>query len=342
MAPTAVNEPVRRKQSVKLDELARIIRENDNYLIVSHMRPDGDCLGSTLGLFHGLRQLGKKVAAYNSTPLGEKWAFVPGAEHVLAAPPANPPEITIFVDCGGIRRVSDDFEPVGLLINIDHHLTNEQFGDYNYIDIDACAVGEQIFNLLRLLGAKVTPDIASCLFLSILTDTGGFRYSNTTAHSLRIAGELVAIGADPGLISQGVYESRSKGEFLLTAKAFSRLQYEFDDLLVWSELRWADYVEAGGVDSEPEGLASDIRGIRGVEVSCLFHETEEGTLRAGFRGKGYIDCSAIAQRCGGGGHFNASGTSIKKVPYAEAKERVLAELRTAVRAHIAKPNTKRV
>ncbi|MEO8377138.1 MAG: DHH family phosphoesterase, partial [Candidatus Sumerlaeota bacterium] len=139
-------------RSVSIEELASIIRERNNFLIVSHLRPDGDCLGSTLGLYHGLVQMGKKVAAYNATPLVDKWDFIPGADNVTNKVPTEPYDVTIFVDCGGIRRVSDTFAPTGTTINIDHHLTNERFADYNYIDIDACAVGEQIFQLLNIFG----------------------------------------------------------------------------------------------------------------------------------------------------------------------------------------------
>lgn len=320
------------KNMVSLEELAQILKSNDNYLVVSHQRPDGDCLGSTLGLFHGLRLAGKKVSAHNATPLNGKWDFIPGSEQILREPPTAPADFTIFVDCSNVSRVSDDFQPQGRVINIDHHLTNDRFGEFNYIDLDASAVGEQIYRLLQKLGVPITADIASCLYLSILTDTGGFRYSNTTAETLRVASELVAAGAHPGDIAQAVFESRTKGEFLLTSRALDRLTYEMNDIVVWSELLWSDYVEAGGIDAEPEGLASDLRAVKSVEVACLLHEMEEGGLRAGFRGKGNVDCSEIARACGGGGHFNASGAAIANMPYQEAKVKVLSEVRRVVRA----------
>lgn len=317
---------------VTMEEVASLIREADDILIVSHLRPDGDCLGSTMGLYHALVQLGKRVAAYNVGPLGDKWDFVPGIEAIIDTMPAWTPKWTVFVDCGAIYRVSDDFSPVGKTINIDHHLTNSVFADYNHIDPEACAVGEQIYNLSLLLGVTVTPEIASSLFLSILTDTGGFRYPNTSAAALRLAGDLVDAGADPGAISQSVFESRSKGEFLLTGRVFAKLKFEEDDALVWGEIRWADIMEAGGPDSEPDGLSSEIRGVVRCEVSCLFIETEEGWCRAGLRGKGGINCGAIADSLGGGGHFNASGLMIRDLSFEDAKLKVLGELRKAVRA----------
>lgn len=321
-----------KKKKVSLDDVAGMLREGDDFLIVSHLRPDGDCLGSTMGLFHTLAQLGKRVAAYNVGPIGDKWAFVPGIEAVKDSFPDWTPQWTVFVDCGAVYRVSDDFEPVGKTINIDHHLTNSVYAEYNHIDPEACAVGEQIFHLSKALGARMTPEIASSLFLSILTDTGGFRYPNTSAAALRLAGDLVEAGADPGAISQAVFESRGKGEFKITGEVFSNLNFELDDALVWGEILWDTIMEAGGPDAEPDGLSSEIRGVIGCEVSCLFIQTEEGWCRAGLRGKGGVNCGAIADSLGGGGHFNASGLMIRDLPYEEAKLKVLEEVRKAVRA----------
>lgn len=319
------------QKTVHAGEVAALLREADSILVVSHLRPDGDCLGSTLGLLLGLRQLGRRVAAYNVGPTGEKWDFVPRIEEVRNSLPKWQPQWTVFVDCGAVYRVSDDFQPIGQTINIDHHLTNTVYGDFNYIDADACAVGEQVFLVLRELGVEITPEIASCLFLSILTDTGGFRYPNTSAGALRLAADLVEAGADPGMISQAVFESRTPGECALIGKVYSNLTYEEEGAIVWGEIRWAELMASGGPESEPDGLSSEMRGVRGVEISILFQETEEGWLRAGFRGKGAINCGAIAEALGGGGHFNAAGSMIRDMAYAEAREKVLKAVRTAVR-----------
>lgn len=307
-----------------------LLAESDDILIVSHLRPDGDCLGSTIGLLLGLQSLGKRVAAYNATGVTDKWDWLAGIHHVRTELPNWKPRLTVFVDCGAIYRVSEEFQPDGMVLNIDHHLTNTRFGNLNYIDVETCAVGEQIFNILRDLEISVTKEIATALYLSILTDTGSFRYSNTSARALEIAGSLVAAGADSAYIALNVYESREKGEFLLTGRALSRMCFELGDAFVWSELMQKDYAECGGEDAEPEGLASEIRGVRGVEISALFHEMEDGSVRVGFRGKGNIDCSAIASACGGGGHFNASGAHLKDVPYLEGREKVL----NLIREHV--------
>jgi phosphoesterase RecJ-like protein len=318
---TAAAEQIASRK-VELPEVIEVLRRSDNILIVSHMRPDGDCLGSTVGLFLILKALGKRVAAYNSSSLGDKWDFLHEIGNVRQGLPDWPISLTVFVDCGAVTRVHDDFVPHGMTLNIDHHLTNECYGDLNWIDIDACAVGEQIYAIMRGLQVPLTSEIASALYLSIMTDTGGFRYSNTTPRAFQVAGELVAGGADAGALAQAVYENRTRGEVALAAIAMQRLNYVHGGAGVWAELSWADYEANGGLDSEPEGLVGEMRAIKGVEASLLLHETEDGWLRAGFRGKGRVNCSAIAVACGGGGHFNASGAHVRR-PYNEAKAFVL-------------------
>ncbi len=312
-------------------EIAQLIKQADDFLIVSHMRPDGDCLGSTIGLAAGLLSLGKRVAAYNASPLTEKWSFLEGIGLVSNDLPDWNPQSTIFVDCGSIDRVRPDFSPKGKVINIDHHLTNTRFGEWNYIDIDACAVGEQIHALLHVLDVEITPQIAGALYLSIMTDTGSFRYSNTSGRAFKIAGDLVEAGANVAELAQAVFESRSREEVALMAKAYTSLTYDLDGTFAWAELRKADYEAHGGYENEPEGLSSDLRGVEGVEVSCLMHEMPDGSLRAGFRGKGKVDCASIAGACGGGGHFNAAGAHLKGGTYEELRAKVLQEVEKGVK-----------
>jgi len=329
MTSTPIAAPRVRGPLISLAETADFLRSHDDFLVVSHLRPDGDCLGSTLGLMLGLRKLGKRVAAYNSSPIGAKWDFLAGISEVKNGPPTWTPKATVFVDCGGIRRVSDVFEPIGATLNIDHHRTNDCFAERNFIDIEACAVGEQVAALLKHLGVPLDEQIASALYVSVMTDTGSFRY-NDTANAFVMAAEFVRAGAKPHVLAQAVWENRSRGEIVLSGIAYSRIKFEFGGKFCWTELRQADYAFNGGLEFEPEGLATEIRGIQGVEISCLLHETEEGWTRAGFRGKGDVDCSAIAQECGGGGHFNASGAMVRTGGYEGGKQRVLEAIRKAM------------
>lgn len=317
-------------KKVSLDKAVSVLVEAERILIVSHRRPDGDCLGSTVGLLLGLRSLGKEVHAYNAGPLRDRWDWLEGIEHVKDAPPEEPCDLTVFVDCGGVDRVAADFTPQGKILNIDHHLSNSCFGDWNYIDVHACAVGEQVYQILRSLNVEVTETIATALYTSVMTDTGCFRFSNTTDRAFSVAGKLVAAGASPGFISQQIYESRSHGEVLLTGIVLSRLSFECGGRAAWSEIKLSDYNNGIVADDEPEGLSSELRSIKGVEVSCLFHEIEGG-LRASLRGKGLIDVSAITESLGGGGHFNAAGVTLS-MAYDEGRALILEKICEAVKA----------
>ncbi|MBI5154850.1 bifunctional oligoribonuclease/PAP phosphatase NrnA [Candidatus Poribacteria bacterium] len=304
-------------------EVAEVLKNRDHILIVSHVRPDGDCLGSATALIQGLKGLGKTVASYNPSGVPDKLKFIPFVEEVRDKMPEWRPEVTLFVDCGGPSRVTPGFTPIGYCINIDHHATNERFGDLNYIDTGASAVGEQIFHLLEALGVSVTPDMATCIYTSIAADTGSFRYPNTNARTFDMVAALTRAGAKPAWICQQLYESKTREEIELTGRVLNRLNFECGGRLIWSELMWEDYEAVGGEDYEPEGLVSDIRAIDGVEVSILFHELKGGGLRAGLRGKGNVDCAWIAQQFGGGGHFNAAGYFNDKVVYAAERSRML-------------------
>ncbi len=312
------------------EDIARLLSARDRILIVSHLRPDGDCLGSTAGLYTGLARMGKTVAAYNASGVSEYLSFIPNVDCVQTALPDWTPEVTVFVDCGGVGRVSPDFKPQGLVVNIDHHATNDAFGEVNYIDTRACAVGEQIFHVLNALEVEITPDIATALYVSVAADTGCFRYSSTNAHTFEIAAQLVEKGAAPADVSISLFESKTREEIFLTARCMSRLQYDCDGRMSWSELRWADFEEVGGIQHEPEGLSTDIRAIRGVEIGILFRELKGKGIRAGFRGKGNVDCAALAQMLGGGGHFNAAGYFDGEAEYEAERDRILGLARDLV------------
>lgn len=308
---------------INLAQAAQLLAENNDFLIVSHLRPDGDCLGSATGLMMGLEAMGKRVAAYNHSGVPKKLNFVPSSDRVSTKLPDWKPGLVVFVDCGGRERVHADFRPTAPTLNIDHHATNSRFGDWNYVDLDAAAVGEQVLDVLTQLGVPITRDIATSLYTSIASDTGSFRYPSTTGRTLDKGALLLKRGADAAAICQALYESRSRGELLLTGKAFANLRFECDGRFVWSELRAADYREAGGIDNEPEGLVTDMRGIEGVEVSMLLHEVEPRGIRCGLRSKSVFDCSKLAAELGGGGHRNASGYFNDHVEFEAEKKRIM-------------------
>lgn len=315
----------------RIAPIADCIRETDDFLVVSHHHPDGDAIGSGLALMLALRAMGKKATFYTPGSVPENLMFLPGSAEILTQLPAVQTPVTIAVDCSDCERVADDYKPWGFVINIDHHQSNAQFGNLNWVDTSAAAAAEQIYQLVRYLGVAFTSEIAQCLYAGVFTDTGGFRFGNTDGEVLAAAAECVNCGAKPAYVAECIYASVKKPTVQLTGKVLNDLRFEFDERMVWSELLWSDYAAAGGEEMEPEGLVSDMRAIRGVEVSLLIHETEEGWARVGFRSRGNVDVAAIAEKVGGGGHRAASGAMVRQTPYAVARNLILDTVRTSLK-----------
>lgn len=315
-----------------LAKIAEVVRANRSFLICGHIRPDGDCLGSALGLYFILRQLDKIVEVCVPGPILGHYYFLPGIDIIKPAPDSSyHPEVTIFVDASNVERVLENFVPEGIVINIDHHKTNEVFGDLNYIDPEACAVGEQIYNLMLQLDVTPTPEIVNNLYLAILADTGGFRFSNTNSRTFEIAAHLCRLGVDPAYIAREFFANRSPESVRLAAEVMQNLHFEFEGQFVWAEITQEMYQRYGGEQNEPESLVGEMRAIRGVVVSVLIHELAEGGLRAGIRSKDIVDVSQIAEKLGGGGHKNAAGCYIRG-DYQNLKHNLL----TVFRSELAK------
>ena len=308
-------------------DIAALVRRESEFLVAGHVRPDGDCIGSCLGLFGLLEQMGKRVRFFTPGPLPDFLAFLPNSERIETDIPTHWPSVVNYVDSSDPTRVHEEFRPAGaFLVNIDHHLSNSQFGQLNWVDTEAAAAAEQIYRLALVLGAEITPEIATCLFTGILTDSGGFRFSNADEAAFNAAAHLVRCGARPAEIAGHVYESRKPESVRLIGEVYRSLHYEFGGRFVWAEIDQALYRSVGGEMFEPEGLSSDLRGIQGVEVSALFHETAEGGCRIGLRSKSCVNVSEIATQLGGGGHFNASGAYVRE-PYAVVRDRSLRIIR---------------
>jgi phosphoesterase RecJ-like protein len=308
-------------------EISRTLLEyNDDILIIGHLRPDGDCLGSCLALYEVLRTLGKSVRFYTFGPIPAFFDYLPSFDKILTTYPENA-SLVVSVDTSSPDRISDVFQPPANLINIDHHITNTMFGRLNWVDSNATAAAEMIYRLMAIMGVKLTAPVASALYTGLLTDTGGFRYSNTTGTTFGISSHLVQSGASPSKIAQAIFDSRTPEAIKLTGLIFSSLNYEFDGRLVWNRITRQLLQQVGGNESEPEGLSSELRSVSGVEVSVLFYESAEGFCRCGFRSKGEINVAELAGLMGGGGHHNASGATIRE-PYEIATATALSIIRS--------------
>ncbi len=297
-----------------LTRISEIIADCRNFLITSHVRPDGDAIGSELALYLALRGLGKKVSVYNQDGVPETYRFLPGAGAVSRDFGRTDDYDALFVlDCSDLDRIgksSEKLTAIKYVISIDHHITNGDFSDICILDPRASSTGELVYKLIRELRADVTPEIATNLYTAILTDTGSFHYSNTGSESLTIAGELVGAGADPSHIAEQIFESNPPAKIRLFTRAVQTLELQWDgrigSIFVSREM-------LGGANAtleHTENFVDFVRAIKGVEVALFFTEMEENKYKISMRSKGRINVEKIAVKYGGGGHVNAAACRI--------------------------------
>jgi len=296
----------------ELPALVEAIATAPRILVTTHRNPDGDAIGSAIAMILALEAMNKEVYGYCAGPLLAHFLDFPHIDklhHTL--PTQHPFDMTIVLDCGELERVAEDFSPAGYTINIDHHQTNPLYGDLNWVDPRAAATGEMVFALLHTLGAQMTAGIAHALYLAIVTDTGSFRYANTRAETFHLAGHLMNVGAEPDEAARLYWDNNSPESMRLRGEALARMQLAADGGIAWSQLTAAQLATHGGPVNEPEGLSSQLRGIRGVEVGVLFTEVQGEGVRISFRSHGRLDVAAVARQFAGGGHRAAAGAFVR-------------------------------
>jgi phosphoesterase RecJ-like protein len=318
-------------------EIARVLRENHTFAVLSHVRPDGDALGSQLALALSLRQLGKDVRIWNEDGMLEKYSFLPQAE-LLEKPPATPGNFDVLValDTAIQNRMGTAFAAIGsakICVNIDHHPSNPGYGDLVYIDPAAPATGQILFELLKSGGFPIDAAIAENLFVAISTDTGSFQYSNTTARTFEIAAELIRHGVDVGRVSQQLYENYPRRRVELLRELLGTMRFEGDGRVASFSLSMQTAAALHVLPEDNEGLIDHIRAIQGVIVAVFFEELPEGKVRVSMRSKDTaVDVCAICQKFGGGGHTLAAGARVRG-PLAEVEQRVLGAICDVVGCH---------
>lgn len=301
--------------------------------VVGHVRPDGDCVGSQLGLGLALYNAGKNVAVWNQDPLPRKLAFL-DPEGVLTAPKNGLTfDCVVAADCASFERLGTVAPSIArreLLINIDHHASNTRYGDLNWVVPEVPSTGELILELLKRARWPLTPRIADCLFTAVSTDTGSFRYASTRPETFCAAAELVGHGADLGRIGHCVYDSHPMSRFRLLRHVYRQSRLTHRDRIAYFWLRKGDYGRFGAEREESEGLIDHIRAIEPVVVACVFEEQEDGVVRISLRSKSEaVDVNAVAQLFGGGGHKAAAGARLQGTRLA-VQRRVLRALRHVI------------
>jgi len=298
-----------------LRKITGVIREHDKIVVLEHEKPDGDCVGSGLALVQALRALGKRALLVSQDTHPSMYDFLPGRSFYTRVGYLKPedfcPEVAIFLDCTGPERTGKALELTSaskVWVNIDHHISNSYFGQLNLVDPKASSVGELVLGLIEALDVAITEDIATCIYVAIVTDTGGFRYQNTTPKALRIAAKLMDIGVKASEVADHVFETRSLSSLLLLKEALGTLKiYEKGRLATITVTREMMRVAGASMD-ETEGIINYPRSIPGVEVAVFFKETEDGKgVHVSFRSKSNVNVAEIASSLGGGGHPRASG-----------------------------------
>ncbi len=317
------------------EDLLRRIRQGNRFLLTSHVIPDGDAIGSELGLARLLRGLGKGAVVWNRDPTPAVYRPLPGSERIHAGeePPAGFPDMfdsIIVLECPSPDRTGIEKHlaerPV---INIDHHLGNQCYGAVNWVDSAAPAVGEMVFRLAQGLKVSLEPEVAACLYLTLVTDTGGFRFSNATPAAFEAAASLVREGAHPEQVSQWLYESQPLGVVRLLGEMLQSLEIHEEGRVATGRLTRAMFDKVGASPGDSEGLIDSIRSIAGVDAVALIREREDGAHKISLRSRGEVDVEKIARHHGGGGHRNAAGFTLEG-DGEEIRRQVAAELGAAL------------
>ncbi len=300
-----------------LEEISTEIKKARSVILTGHVSADGDSIGSMLALGQMLQQLQKKVYMVSAEEIPFKYRFLPKANQVLVGKlPENKCDLLVVLDCASPGRLDPAVQPITaatLVVNIDHHADNTLFGNMNYVDSEAAAVGEIVHKLGKQLSVVTTPSIAACLYVAISADTGSFKYQNTRPETLRIAAELMESGLELGQVSARLYEEKTLSSLRLLQAALGTLQIihpEGNGAIAWMSITMEMEAECKSQPGDVEELINYTRGIAGVEIGILFREMPHGMIKVGFRSKYFANVNEIAAIFGGGGHRRAAGCSV--------------------------------
>jgi phosphoesterase RecJ-like protein len=318
-----------------IDRILEGIRQSSTICVVGHIRPDGDCIGSQLGLSLALRDQGKRVTCWNEDIMPDKLAFLDPDRLVQRPRPGKKFDCVIATDCASFERLGKVGKCIGnrrLFINIDHHASNTRYADINWISAKEPSSGELVFKLLKAAKWPITSAIADCLFTAVSTDTGSFQYPTTLPGTFHVGAELVTKGANLAKICDEVYQSYSLSRVRLLKHVYNHFRLVQDNRIAYFWLKQSDYTRTGAQKDDSEGLIDHIRAIAPVVVACLFEELAPGVTRISLRSKSdQVNVNEIAAQFGGGGHSAAAGARINGSPLSVQRQ-VLTAVKKALAA----------
>ena len=315
------------------DEISRVIQKNKNFLITSHINLDGDGIGSELALYFILKKLNKKVTILNQDRIPKIYDFLPDSDKVQYwnNNRINPKSIDVGIalDCSSIKRIGrtyEIFKDIKTIINIDHHKSNENFGNLNYLDCSVSSVGEIIYELITFLNIDLLDEkISTCLFTAIITDTGSFRYSNVSSKTFGVASHLTRHRIKSHLIANNIYNRSTYPGLKLLGESLLTLEMDDSNYVSWLTITRKMLNDTNANDEDIEGIINIATTLNNVEISILFRETKDNKIKVSFRSKGNFDVNKFAGKFKGGGHPNAAGClCLGKLD--EIKEKILSKL----------------
>ena len=313
-----------------LDNILEEINKAESIVILTHENPDGDAIGTGLGLYNALKQIGKNpdiiIPVYPRI-----FEFLPGANEIKKESNIEKYDLAISVDCATIKMLNgfaNYFEDAKVKISIDHHSTNTMFGDYNYVNPDAPACAQSLLVILEYFNIEITKEIGTCILTGIITDTGGFKYSGVTAETFEFVASLLSKGINVSKIYKRVLQTRTKANFELNRIASDRLEFYEDGKVAFTYITKEDEEKVNAENGDHEGIVETGRDIEGVEVSIFIHETDKG-CKVSMRSNEYVNVSDVCLLLGGGGHIRAAGCLLQG-SIEQVKEKILRQVRAVI------------
>ena len=312
-----------------LTDAVRFLREHDSFLLIAHVAPDGDTLGSCLALKLLLEQLGKRAKVICDDPMPHLYAFLPGADGLLAPDASVEADAFVAVDCADVGRAGSQWSRIGKTpsLCIDHHITNPGFAQVNYIE-DCAATGELIVLLYEALNEPISSEAGAYLYTAIATDTGNFAYSSVTPRTFALMGKVMESGFDLPECNRLLYRNQRLQKLRMTARTVENARLYRDEQVIVGTLSRAEAEAVGGLKADAEGIIDSLRDVETVIVACFLREEGENEVKLSLRAKDRVDCAALAKAYGGGGHIRAAGATLY-MSLAEAETEVTRALLTA-------------
>jgi phosphoesterase RecJ-like protein len=311
--------------------VVKLIKAHKSFLVTTHVNPDGDGLGAESALFAALKKMGKKVQVVNHDPLPPRFKYLAFTPHYRTSDVIPPHEVCFVLDAGDFTRIRENVrrDEFKTLVNIDHHYSNNRYGDYNLVFPEAAATGEVVYQLIKALKVKLDKPIAEGIFTSIVTDTGRFRYPNTTPRIFRLAAELEEAGADTSRVSEHIFGDITREAMELTRLAMATIQTHREGSIASMTLNQSDFRSSGATDDDTENLINLVRNLDTVKIAIFLKERPDGLVKISLRSKNHVNVAEVAKRFGGGGHAYAAG-AVTQGPLQKALPAVVAACQDAL------------